>query len=146
MDTPWARVGSLFTRAFEDEVAWFLQHTDRTATAKYFGVGWETVGRIAERVAAEKLDPSLLKNLLNIGVDEICYGRPLKYLTVVVNHETGRVVWSGPGQSSATLGRFFDGLGASARAAIKVVTMDMDVAFEKAVREHVPNAEIVYDR
>lgn len=146
MDTPWARVGSVFTRAFEDEVTWFVQHTDRTTTAGYFGISWETVGRIAGRVAAEKLDPSLLKNLRIIGVDEICYGRPLKYLTVVVNHLTGKVVWSGPGQSSATLGRFFDALGASGRSTIEVVTMDMDAAFEKAVRVHLPKAEIVYDR
>ena len=146
MDTPWARVGSLFTRAFENEVTWFIQHTDQTTTAQYFGISWETVGRIAERVAAEKLDPLLLKDLRIIGVDEICYGRPLKYLTVVVNHLAGRVVWSGAGQSSATLGRFFDELGASGRSTIEVVTMDMDAAFEKAVREHLPKAEIVYDR
>lgn len=146
MDIPWARVGSVFTRAFEDEVTWFVQHTDRTTTAEYFGISWVTVGGIAARVAAEKLDRSLLKDLRLIGVDEICYGRPQKYLTVVVNHETGRVVWSGVGQSSATLGQFFRDLGAVGRSAIKAVTMDMDVAFEKAVRDHLPTAEIVYDR
>jgi transposase len=146
MDTPWARVGSMFTRAFEDEVTWFVQHTDQTTTAAYFGISWETVGRIAERVAADKLDGSLLKGLRIIGVDEICYGRPRKFLTVVVNHLTGRVVWSGPGQSSATLVRFFDQLGASGRSTIEVVTMDMDAAFEKAVGERLPHAEIVYDR
>ena len=107
METPWARQGSVFTRAFEDEVCWFVQHTDQTTTAAYFGISWETVGRIAARVVAEKLDPSLLKGLRIIGVDEICYGRPQKYLTVVVNHLTGRVVWSGVGQSSATLGKLY---------------------------------------
>ncbi len=146
MATPWARVGSLFTRDFENEVAWFVQHTDQTTTAEYFGISWETVGRIAERVATEKLDGSLLKGLRIIGVDEICYGRPRKFLTVVVNHLTGKVVWSGAGQSSATLGRFFHALGTSGRSSIEVVTMDMDVAFEKAVRDHLPKAEIVYDR
>lgn len=146
METPWARQGSLFTRTFEDEVTWFVQHTDQTTTAEYFGISWETVGRIAERVAAEKLDRSLLKGLRIIGVDEICYGRPQKYLTVVVNHLTGRVAWSGVGQSSATLGRFFAELGALGRSTIEVVTMDMDSAFEKAVRDHLPEVEIVYDR
>ena len=37
-EVPWSRVGSVFTRQFEDEVAWFLQHTDQTATAAYFGL------------------------------------------------------------------------------------------------------------
>ncbi len=146
MDTPWARVGSMFTRAFEDEVAWFVQHADQTTTAEYFGISWETVGRIAARVAAEKLDPSLLQGLRIIGVDEICYGRPQKFLTVVVNHLTGRVVFSAVGKSSETLGKLFTQIGPSGRSAIKVVTMDMSAAFEKAVRDHLPLAEIVYDR
>lgn len=146
MLVPWARTGSMFTRAFEDEVAWFVQHTDQTATASYFGISWKTVGNITTRVVEEKLDRSLLKGLQVIGVDEICYGRPLKYLTVVVNLLTGKVIWSGEGQSSKTLMRFFDEIGEEEKARIAVVAMDMDPAFEKAVRERVPDAQIVYDR
>lgn len=146
MLVPWARTGSMFTRAFEDEVAWFVQHTDKTATAGYFGVAWKTVGNIATRVVEEKLDRSLLKGLQVIGVDEICYGRPLKYLTVVVNLLTGKVIWSGEGQSSSTLKRFFDEIGAAERLSIAVVAMDMDPAFEKAVCEQIPHARVVYDR
>lgn len=146
MLVPWARTGSVFTRAFEDEVAWFVQHTDQTATSGYFGIAWKTVGNIAARVVEEKLDHSLLKGLQVIGVDEICYGRPQKYLTVVVNLLTGKVIWSGEGQSSSTLLRFFDEIGAEERAHIGVVAMDMDPAFEKAVRESLPDAQVVYDR
>lgn len=146
MQVPWARVASLFTRQFEDEVAWFLRKTDQTATAQYFGISWRTVGRIAHRVVQEKLDKSLLDDLRFIGVDEISFGRPRKFLTVVVDHEQGRIVWAAEGQSSATLMRFFDEIGALRTAAIKVVSMDMDPAFEKAVREKAPAAEIVYDR
>lgn len=146
MEVPWARVGSMFTRVFENEVTWFAQKTDKTATAEYFGISWVTVGNIIERVVADQLDESLLKNLYAIGVDEICYGRPKKYLTVVTNLLTGRVVWSGEGQSSATFMRFFDEIGKDGRAQIGIITMDMDSAFEKAVRQKVPDAEIVYDR
>ncbi len=146
MLVPWARTGSVFTRAFEDEVAWFVQHVNKTATAGYFGLSWVTVGKIATRVVKEKLDRSLLRGLQAIGVDEISYGRPLKYLTVVVNLLTGKVVWSGDGQSSTTLMRFFKEIGAEERASIAVVAMDMDPAFEKAVRESIPDAQIIYDR
>lgn len=143
---PWSRPGSLFTRQFEDEVAWFLQHTDQTATADYFGLSWVTVGNIARRVVAEKLDGTLLDDLRFIGVDEISYGRPMKFLTVVVDHELGRVVWAGEGKSGDTLRRFFKELGATRSASIEVVTMDMSAAFAKSVTTWVPNAEIVYDR
>ena len=143
---PWSRTGSLFTEQFEDEVAWFLQHTDQTTTATYFGISWVTAGKIAQRVVAEKLDGSLLSNLHFIGVDEISYGHPKKFLTVVVDHERGRVVWAAEGKSSDTLGQFFQLLGAERSAQIEVVTMDMSAAFIKSVTECAPRAEIVFDR
>jgi transposase len=143
---PWSRTGSVFTRQFEDEVAWFLQHTDQTATATYFGLSWVTVGRIARRVVGEKLDGSLLDGLRFIGVDEISYGRPRKFLTVVVDHELGRVVWAAEGKSGETLGRFFAELGPERCALLEIVTMDMSAAYAKSARECVPRAEIVFDR
>ena len=143
---PWGRPGSVFTRQFEDEVAWFLQHTDQTSTATYFGISWVTAGKIAQRVVAEKLDGSLLEDLHFIGVDEISYGRPKKFLTVVVDHERGRVVWAAEGKSSETLGQFFQVLGPERSSRIEVVTMDMSGAYIKSVAEHAPNAEIVFDR
>jgi transposase len=146
MAVPWAQPGSMFTRVFENEVAWFLQRTDQTTTAMYFGISWLTAGRIAQRVVAQELDGSLLKDLRFLGVDEISYGRPRKFLTVVVDHERGRVIWAHEGQNSATLGHFFEQLGDEQREEILVVSIDMDEAFKKAIREWLPNAEIVYDR
>jgi len=146
MAVPWARVGSAFTRAFEDEVAWFMQKTNQTATSQYFGISWPTAGKIARRVVAEKCDDSLLEDLRFIGVDEISYGRPRKFLTVVVDHQRRKVVWAAEGQSAQTLASFFEMLGPERRASIEVVSMDMDNAYEKAVREILPSAQIVYDR
>jgi len=146
MAVPWARVGSIFTRAFEDEVAWFLQKTNQAATAAYFGISWPTAGKIARRVVAEKLDGSLLENLRFLGIDEISYGRPRKFLTVVLDHQRRRVVWAAEGQSSKTLTQFFHLLGPQRCATIQAVSMDMDLAFEVPTRKFAPNAEIVYDR
>lgn len=146
MSVPWARVGSVFTKAFEDEVAWFLQRTDQTTCSTYFDVAWMTAGKIASRVVNEKLDGSLLKNLRNIGIDEISYGRPRKFMTVVVDHDRGRVVWTGEGKSSETLGKFFALLTPEQRAAIQVVSIDMSAAFIKGIQDNVPQAEIVFDR
>ena len=146
MAVPWARVGSIFTHAFEDEVAWFLQKTSQAATAAYFGISWPTAGKIARRVVAEKIDGSLLENLRFLGIDEISYGRPRKFLTVVVDHQTRRVVWAAEGQSSKTLAKFFELLGPERCSKIEAVSIDMDPAFEKAIRLHACNAQIVYDR
>jgi len=146
MEVPWARIGSVFTRAFENEVAWMLQRTDQTAVGRYFRISWCAVGRIARRVVAEHVDGSRLDGLEFIGVDEICYGRPEKYLTRVVDHISGRTVWAAAGKSAETLGLFFAEMGQERSQTLEIVTMDMSAAYEKAVRDHVPHAEIVYDR
>jgi len=44
------------------------------------------------------------------------------YLLVVVDHDTGRLVWAAPGRDSATLQGFFDALGPQRCANITHVT------------------------
>ena len=69
---PLARPGRTgFTIAFENAVAWILQKTDQTAAYWYFGISWETAGRIARRVVDERIGVDRFDNLLLIGVDEI---------------------------------------------------------------------------
>jgi transposase len=63
-------------------------------------------------------------NLRRIGIDEISYKRHHKYLTVVVDHASGRLVWAAPGRDAATLGRFFDALGAERVAQITHASAD----------------------
>lgn len=142
---PWARHDSDFTRPFEDAVALLAQQTNRTAVAKLTGVAWVTVGKISERLVAERLDPDRLKNLRRIGIDEISYRRRHKYLTIVTDHDTGTVVWAAEGKSGETLAAFFQMLGAEGCAAIEIATIDMSEAYEKAIREHLPNAKIAFD-
>ncbi len=142
---PWARHDSDFTRPFEDAVALLAQQTSKTAVAALTGVSWTTVGKIAERVVAEKLDPVRFEGLRRIGVDEISFRKRHRYLTVVTDHDTGRVVWVAEGKSSKVLKSFFKLLGPEACERIEIVTMDMSEAYKKAVRETLPGAKIVFD-
>lgn len=141
---PWARHGSDFTRPFEDAVGLMAQRTDHTAVSQLFGISWVTVGNIAERLVNELLDPDRLANLRRIGVDEISFRKRHRYLTVVTDHDTGNVVWVCEGKTSDVLKTFFVALG-PACSTIEVVTMDMSQAYQKAVRETLPNAEIAFD-
>src|SRR5215208_5299897 len=109
---PWARHGAGFTRAFEDTAAWLATHTSRVAVAELLRVAWRTVGRVCARVAAEQATKvDRFAGLRRIGVDELAYKKGHRYLTVVVDHDTGRLVWAAPGHNEATLERFFDALG-----------------------------------
>ena len=142
---PWARHDSDFTRPFEDAVGLMAQRTDHTAVSQLFGIAWVTVGSIAERLVDELLDPDRLTNLRRIGVDEISFRKRHRYLTVVTDPDTGHVVWVAEGKTSDVLKSFFESLKPEVCNAIEIVTMDMSQAYQKAVRESLPNATIAFD-
>lgn len=114
---PWARHGAGHTYAFDQQVAWLATQASKTAVTVLMRIAWRTVGAIITRYWADTsaaLDA--FAGLRKIGVDEISYKRGHKYLTVVVDHDTGRLVWAAPGRDKATLNSFFDALAASSPA------------------------------
>ena len=141
---PFARDGSGHTRDFEDLVAWLVTKTDKTTVAGFARTSWRTVGAICERVAADVLDPDRLCGLVDIGVDEISWRKHHRYLTLVSDHDTGKIIWGKPGKDTDTLNAFFDELPDGAES-IEAVSMDMGPAYAKAVRERAPSAVICFD-
>jgi transposase len=96
----------------EDTAAWLAVHTSRAAVAELLRVAWRTVGRVCARVAAEQAARTdRFAGLRRIGVDEIAYKKGHRYLTVVVDHDTGLLIWAAPGRDEQTLEGFFDALG-----------------------------------
>jgi transposase len=143
---PFARPGSGFTRDFEDLAVWLATKCDKTTVSMFCRIAWRTVGAMCSRVVAEKLEPDRFANLVEIGVDEISWRKHHRYLTLVSDHESGKVVWGGPGKSAATLDEFFtDTLPDEAAEAIEAVSMDLGPAFAKSVRAHAPQAVICFD-
>ena len=110
------------------------------------GIAWVTVGKIVERIVGARLDSSRLEGLHFIGIDEFSYRKRHHYITVIVDHVAGRVIWAAKGRSSETLAAFFRELGPERAAKIEVVTLDMAEGYIKAVKEHAPQAKIVFDR
>jgi len=138
---PWARHDSRFTRAFEDQVAWLAVNTSKTAVAELMRVAWRTVGAIIERVAAEaQREVDLLDGLRRIGIDEISHRRGQRYLTVVVDHLSGRLVWAAPGRDRKTVLAFFDALGEERCKQIELVSADMAAWISGPIAERVPDA------
>lgn len=143
---PWARPGSVFTSAFEDQAAWLAVHTSRTAVSALMRVAWRTVTHIVEVVGAEvRSRVDLLEGLRRIGIDEVSYRKGQKYLTVVVDHDTGRLVWMDPGRDKASVTRFFDALGPERSDQLEIVTADGAAWIEEIVRDRAPQAERCLD-
>jgi transposase len=143
---PWARHDSRFTRDFEDQCAWMAVHVSKTTLAELLRVAWRTVGRIVGSVVDERsaeFDP--LNGLRKIGIDEVSFRRGQRYLTVVVNHETARVVWVQEGRDEATLERFFDRLGPARAAALRFVTADGAGWIKNVLARRCPKATVCLD-
>lgn len=130
---PFARPGANLTRDFDDLLAWLATRMDKTSITKLCRVSWRTVGRACERVVESELDPNRLDGLFRIGVDEISWRKHHRYLTLVVAHDRGVVVWGAKGKDSATLDQFFEQLGPQRSAAIQAVSLDLGPAFIKSV-------------
>lgn len=143
---PWADPGSLFTRPFEDQVAYLAQRMDKTAISGLMRVAWYTVGRLIERVVQRLSPQDRLADLRVIGIDELSYRRHHKYVTIVTDHETGKVVWAGEGKNAQTVDAFFAELGPERCARLRSVTLDMAQAYIQCVKAHAPQASIVFDR
>lgn len=145
---PWAAHAAWHTYDFEELVAYKAQGTDQTRVAKEMRISWETVGHIVTRVVERLLRVSgdLLDGLRSIGLDELSYRKGHEYISVVVDHERGRLAWAGEGRSGVTVERFFQALGAERATKLETVSIDMSAAYEAEIRKHAPNAEIVFDR
>jgi transposase len=145
---PWARHDSGFTRAFEDTAAWLAVHTSRVAVAELLRVAWRTVGRIVARVGKEaetSTGTDRLVGLRRIGIDEISHKRGHRYLTVVVDHDTGRLVWAAPGHDEQTLERFFVALGTDRASQLTHVSADAAAWIANTVARRCPAAVLCLD-
>jgi len=138
---PWARHGVGHTRDFDAMAAWLAVRTSKSATCQLLRVAWRTIGSIVTRVNNDiEASVDRLSGLRRIGIDEISYKRGHRYLIVVVDHDTGRLVWAGPGRSEAALNVFFDELGEQRAAEITHVSADMADWIAKVVARRAPNA------
>jgi len=145
--TAWARHGSRFRRAFEQQVAWLARHCSKSAICELVRISWPTVGRIVERVAADERrrqgDP--LEGLRRIGIDELSFRKGQRYITVVVDHDTGRLVWAREGRDKQTVLAFFEQLGSERAARVELISSDLGEWITPAVRERCPAATLCLD-
>ena len=138
---PWAQHGAGHTHAFDDQVAWLTVRTSKRTVSELMRVAWRTVGAIITRVAERAMSGvDRLAGLERIGIDEISYKRGHKYLTIVVDHDSRRLVWAAPGRDRNTLRGFFDELGPDRSGQITHISADAADWVAEVVAERCPAA------
>jgi transposase len=143
---PWARHGAAHTRFFDDQVAWLAAACSKTTITQLMRISWRTVGTIIARVSGEaEAATDRLAGLRRIGIDEISYKRGHKYLVIVVDHETGLLIWAAPGRDRKTLEAFFDRLGPGRAAELSHVSADGADWIVGVVADRAPQAVVCAD-
>ncbi len=98
------------------------------------------------RVVAERAGRiDRLEGLRRIGIDEISYRKGHRYLTVVVDHDTGRMVWAHEGRNKETLEKFFTALGDTRAGLLTHVSADGAEWIHTVIAEQAPSAVLCLD-
>lgn len=144
---PWARRDSSFTYEFEHMVAWLSLNCSRKVVSAFMRIAWNTVGPIISRVKEDvDFDPSKrFDGLVNIGVDETSYKKGHKYITVIVNHDDGKVIWLHEGHGKAVFTEFFKALTKEQLASIKLISGDGAKWIQACMDDFCPDAKRCID-
>lgn len=133
-----------FTRAFERYVLDLSTMMTIKDIAKHLNVGWDTIKDIQKRYLSKHHALPNLKGLRFLAIDEIAVSKGHRYVTIVMDLESGAVVFVGDGRDSAALEPFFKRLRRSG-ANIEAVAIDMSPAYIHAVKQHLKDTSIVFD-
>ncbi len=112
--------------------------------ARWTHLGWDTVKNIVKSDLSRRYDNVPLSGVRRIGVDENYLGKKAKYVTLVVDLESGQVLWVGKGRGKEALAGFWQRLRRSGTR-IEAVACDMSGAYWSAINEHLPEAALVFD-
>jgi transposase len=133
-----------YTKAFERYALELSRSMTIRDVARHLDVGWDLIKEIQKRDLSRRFARPKLKHLKRIAIDEIAVAKGHRYLTVVMDLESGAVVFVGDGKGADGLKPFWKRLRPS-KAKIEAVAMDMSAAYRSAVSTHLPAAKIVFD-
>jgi transposase len=114
--------------------------------ARIFGVHWNTVATAVRQAVAYGLDHREMCDMLYIGIDELSRKKGHVYVTNVYDLKEKRLLWSGEGRSQKTLCAFFKEHGQALKQRVKGVCCDMWQPYIDMVKQHLPEATLVFDK
>jgi len=139
--SPYAR----FTKRF----AWYIfslcQYMTIKDVSEHLGIDWKTVKELDKARIRERLECDGQRIAPILAIDEIAIRKGHNYLTVVIDHDQGKVLWMGPDRKMTTLQRFFTSLSEDEISSIKAIATDMWDPYIKAIKTYCPKADIVFD-
>jgi transposase len=144
----WARPGSGFTLLFE---ALLLTMASAMAVARVAALVREhdtRIWRVLEHYVDQERAKLQMHRVERVGMDETQAGRGQDYVSVFMDMDERRVLFATEGRDSSTVERFAADLREHGGypEAVAFTSSDMSKAFIAGIGEHLPNAEMTFDR
>ena len=133
-----------YTRAYARYALELLKFSTIQDVANHLGASWDTIKEIQKEYLSRHFGEPELKDITKIAIDELSIGKAHKYITLVLDLDTGAVVFIADGKGADSLDPFWKKLKKS-KASIAAVAIDMSPAYIQAVRTNLPKAKIVFD-
>ena len=134
-----------YTKSFRQYALELSRHMTIKDVAEHLGISWDVIKEIQKADLQRRFGRPKLSHLRQIAIDEISTAKGHRYLTIVLDLESGAVVHVGRGKGGDALKDFWTRLRRSG-AKIEAVATDMSPAYIDAVATHLPKATLVFDR
>lgn len=148
VSVPWAREGSGFTLLFEAHVMHLIPAMPVAAAARMVREHDTRLWRIIHHYVDEARARADHGGISRVAFDETAARRGHDHVSLFVNLDRSQVVFVADGKDAATVGAFADDLAEHGGDPAEVceVCIDMSPAFIKGTAEHLPRAEITFDK
>ena len=141
---PFATGSRSYTHRFAKYVVDLLRGMTLQDVSNHLGVSWDTVKEIHSTYLERHYSPPSLEGVENIGIDEFAVRKGHVYKTIVVDLDSGRVLYVGDGKGADALTKFWKKVRRK-DIRIKHVATDLSAAFIASVMENCPEAVHVFD-
>lgn len=145
-DQGFVGAGERLTERFKHYIAGLCHLMTIKDVAEFCGLDWKTVKRIHKEYLKREVGEADFDNIHILAIDEIAIRKGHNYLTIILDYESGRILWSGEQRRASTLENFFKELTPSQKVQIEAIAMDMWDPYIKAVKEYCPSARIIFDQ
>lgn len=144
---PWANSGSQWTLLFEAFAVLVMgQVASLSKAATLLGVTWKEAHTLRKHAVERGLGRRSIEQIDYVGIDEKSFGKKERFITVLTDLTGERVLEVAPSKSSKAAKAVLTVIPEEVREDVQAVAMDMSAAMEKACREKLPAADVVYDK
>ncbi len=148
VEPDWAGRLAGFTLLFEALIMAMCREMTFAAVSRLVGLSWHQVVAICKRYVNLGLAQADFSAVKRPAADETSKARGHDYITLAADADLHRVLFVTEGRDAETIKAFatdFTAHGGDPEA-VESISIDMSPAFIKGVTEHLPNAQITFDK